>query len=140
MMITSFLYIFDIMIFRSRIGVASLLCSLCGGTQKKQLIRKMVDVRVPTSFPYFSFSFWVLQNPHTEHMQYYIPRLPDDNAHEKLVTVECYFKMEKKMLHYIQVQAFFRESGWKKICTVLLGKRMMQCYPQLNIFFSYFDY
>ena len=139
MMITSFLYIFDIMIFRSRIGVASLLCSLCGGTQKKQLIRKMVDVRVPTSFPYFSFSFWVLQNPHTEHMQYYIPRLPDDNAHEKLVTVECYFKMEKKCYIIYRCKHFLESLDGEKICTVLLGKRMMQCFPQLDIF-SHFDY
>ena len=82
----------------------------------------VVDVRVPTSFPYFSFSFWVLQNPHTEN---YIPRLPDDNAHEKLVTVECYFKMEKKCYIIYRCKHFLESLDGEKICTVPLGKRML---------------
>ena len=107
MMITSFLYIFDIMIFRSRIGVASLLCSLCGGTQKKQLIRKMVDVRVPTSFPYFSFSFGFKPAPP------YVPTL--DARRQRMRNWSQWNVISKWKQSYItlQVQALYIQVGKK---------------------------
>ena len=76
---------------------------LCVGTQKKQLIRKNAGGggrKSPDLISIFFIFFLGASKPAHR------ARLPDDNAHEKLVTVECYFKMEKNVTLYTGASIF----------------------------------